>query len=134
MWAGSPGLIAGPQRLSACFKSSPLGVTTPCFNCNPFVPIGKAVRAYTSWVSKSRMTGRLHALRPALPVLLALGHDGGTQPRAEIFGQFVELGVAINLDGLLRGVTNHIAVVAPGKMVLQLDLCSLVEHPVQIIR
>jgi len=55
MWAGSPGLIAGPQRLSACFKSSPFGVTTPCFKSSPFVPMGKAVRAYTSWVSKSRM-------------------------------------------------------------------------------
>src|ERR1022692_3380097 len=80
-----------------------------------------------------RMGASSDALRPALLVLLALGHDGGAETRAEIFGQFVQLRVAINLDGLLRGVTNHIAVVAPGKMIFQLDFRTLVEDAVQII-
>src|SRR5271157_1523558 len=75
----------------------------------------------------------LHALRAALPVLLALGHDGRTQPCAEVFRQFVKLGVAIDLDGLFCGVTNHIAVVAPGKMILQLDFRRFVENAVQVI-
>jgi len=75
----------------------------------------------------------LHALRATLFLLLALGHDGGTEAAAEVFGQFVKLGVTINLDCLLGGVANHVAVVAPGEMVLQLDFCSLVEYAVQII-
>jgi hypothetical protein len=60
----------------------------------------------------------LHALRPTFPVLPALRHDGGTEAGTEVFGKFVKLGVAIDLDGLLRRVANHIAVVAPGKMIL----------------
>jgi hypothetical protein len=72
----------------------------------------------------------LNALGPALLVLLALSHDGGTQPRAKIVGQFVKLGVAVNLDGLLGGIANHVAVVAPGEMVLQLGFCGFVEDAV----
>src|SRR5258708_18246719 len=49
----------------------------------------------------SRPVGGLDALQLALAVLLALRHDGGTKAGAEGFGQFVKLGVAINLDGLL---------------------------------
>src|SRR5208282_5427822 len=66
-------------------------------------------------------------------MLLTFDHDGRSQPGTEVFRQFVKLGVAIDLDGLLRGVTNHIAVVAPGKMILQLDFCRFVEDAVQII-
>ena len=58
-----------------------------------------------------------HALRTALLVLLALAHDGGAETRAEIFGQFVELRVAIDLYGFLGGVANDVAVVTPGKMI-----------------
>src|SRR5712671_3189872 len=74
-----------------------------------------------------------NALRPALLVLLALGHNGGTQPRAKIFGQFVKLGVAINLNGLFRGIAHHVTIVAPGKMVFEFDLGRLIDHAVQII-
>jgi hypothetical protein len=72
----------------------------------------------------------LNAFGPPLFVLLAFGHDGGTQPRAEIVGKFVKLGVAVNLNGLLRGIADHVTVVAPGKMVLQLDFCRFVEDAV----
>jgi hypothetical protein len=65
--------------------------------------------------------------------LLALGHDGRTEAGTKVFRQFVELGVAIDLDGLLSCVTNYIAVVAPGKMILQLDFCRFVEDAVQVI-
>jgi hypothetical protein len=74
---------------------------------------------------------RSDALRTALFVLLALPHDGRAETGAEVLGQFVELGVSIDLDGLLGSVTDHIAIVAPGKMVLQLDLCGFVEDAVQ---
>jgi hypothetical protein len=72
----------------------------------------------------------LHALGTALLLLLALGHDGGTEASAEVFGQLVELGVAVDLDGLLGGVADDVAVVAPGKMVLQLNFGFLVEDAV----
>jgi hypothetical protein len=75
----------------------------------------------------------LDALRTALLLLLALGHDRGAEPGTKVVGKFVQLGVAIDLNGLLGRVANHIAVVAPGKVVLQLDFCLLVEHAVQII-
>jgi hypothetical protein len=74
----------------------------------------------------------LYALRTALLVLLALGHNGGAEPGAEIVGKLVELGIAVDLNGLLRGIANNVAVVAPGKMVFKLDFCFLVEYAVQI--
>jgi hypothetical protein len=74
-----------------------------------------------------------HTLRSALFLLLALGHDGGTEAAAKIFGEFVELGIAVNLDGLLGCVAHYVAVVAPGKVVLQLNLGLLVEDAVQIV-
>jgi len=67
-------------------------------------------------------------------MLLALGHDGGTETRAEIVGQFVELRVTVDLNGLFGRITDDIAVVAPGKMILQLDFCRFVEDAIQIIR
>ena len=75
---------------------------------------------------------RLNALRTALLVLKALGHDRRTEPAPKVFGQFVELRVAVDLDGLLGGIANDVAVVAPGKMIFQLDLCFFVENAVQI--
>jgi hypothetical protein len=92
----------------------------------------KARGVQSCYPSKTRLA-HSGAIGASPFVLLALGHDGGTETRAQVIGQFVELGVAINLNRLLRGVTNHIAVVAPGKVVLQLDFCRFVEHPIQII-
>ena len=81
----------------------------------------------------TRLRPSSHALRPASFLLLALGHDGGAEPAAEVFRKFVELRVAIDLDGLLGGVADYIAVMAPGKMILQLDFGLLVENAIQII-
>jgi hypothetical protein len=75
----------------------------------------------------------LYALRTALLILLALRHNGGTQPAAEIFRQFVKLGVTIDFNRLFGGIADHVTVMAPGKMVLQLDLGVLVDDAVQII-
>src|SRR6476646_11234718 len=75
---------------------------------------------------------RSHALGAAFLLLLTLRHDGGAQAAAEVVGQFVELRVAVNLDGLLRRVANNVAVVAPGKMIFQLDFGFFVENAVQI--
>src|SRR6202167_6499724 len=74
-----------------------------------------------------------HALWPTLLVLLAFGHDGCAEAGTQIVRQFVELGVAVDLDGFLRSVTNYVAVVAPGKTILQLDFRGFVEDAVQIL-
>jgi hypothetical protein len=84
-------------------------------------------------VSHAVLHAHSDALGTAFLVLLALGHDGGTEAAAKIFGEFVELGIAVNLDGLLGCVAHHVAVVAPGKVVLQLNLGLLVEDAVQIV-
>ena len=65
-----------------------------------------------------RFVEYLNALRTALFMLLTLGHNGRSQASTEIFRQFVELRVAVDLDGLFGRVTDDIAVVAPGKVVL----------------
>jgi len=69
-------------------------------------------------------------LRASAFLLLALGHDGCTESAAEVFGEFVKLGVAVDLNGLFGRVANYVAVVAPEKMVLQLDFCLFVEDAV----
>jgi hypothetical protein len=76
------------------------------------------------------VTAGLYAFGAALLVLLALGHDGGAEAAAEVVGQFVKLRVAVDFDGFLGGIANHIAVVAPGEVVLQLDFCRFVENAV----
>ena len=51
---------------------------------------------------------------------VALRHDCRAQPDAQIVGQFVKMGVAVNFDGPLGGVADDVAVVAPLKMIFQL--------------
>ncbi len=67
-------------------------------------------------------------------MLLALCHDGGAEAGAQVFGEFVKLGVAVDLNSLLGCVANHVAVMAPGEMVLQFALGLLVEDTVQVVR
>jgi hypothetical protein len=62
--------------------------------------------------------------------LLALRHNRGTQSHSQIVGQFVKLRVAINLDGLLRGIADYVAVVAPSQVVLEFGFCPLIEYAV----
>jgi hypothetical protein len=72
-------------------------------------------------------------LRASPLLLLALGHDGGAESATEVFGQFVKLGITVYLDGLLGGVANHVTVMAPGKMILQLDFGLIVENAFQVV-
>jgi len=65
--------------------------------------------------------------------LLALRHDRRAEARAKIIRELVELGVAINLDGLLGGIADHIAVVAPSQMIFELGLGPIVEGPIQVV-
>jgi hypothetical protein len=71
--------------------------------------------------------------RSLLLFAMALFDDGTAQAGAKIFRQFVQLGVAINFDGLFGGIANHIAVVAPGEMVFEFGLCAGVDDAIQVI-
>ena len=64
---------------------------------------------------------------------MALGDDGGTKPGAKVFREFVELRVAVNLDGFLGGIANHVAVVAPSQMIFQFSLCALINDAVEVV-
>jgi hypothetical protein len=44
----------------------------------------------------------------------AFGHDGGVEAFAELGGELVEFVVAVDGDGLARGVEDYLAVVAGG--------------------
>src|SRR5258708_1995401 len=65
---------------------------------------------------------------------LALANNGGSESGAKVFGEFVKLGVAVNLDGLFGGIANYIAVVAPSQMLFQLRLGRGVNYAVEVIR
>src|SRR5215471_3794978 len=80
----------------------------------------------------SPLSAASHALRSAAALLLALRHNCGTKSAAEVFRKFVELRIAVDLDGLLGCVANNVAVVAPRQMILQIGLCFFVENAVQI--
>lgn len=73
-----------------------------------------------------------NALGPSL-LRAAFGDYGSAQASTKIFGQLVKLRITVDLNGLLRGVTDHVAIVAPGKMVVQLGLCALVDDPIEIV-
>ena len=63
----------------------------------------------------------------------ALGDNGGTETVAQIVGEFVKLGIAVNLDGFLSGIANYVAVVAPSEMILQFNLGALINNAIKVI-
>src|SRR4051812_10629001 len=69
---------------------------------------------------------------------LALGEDGGVQPGAKVVGKCIDLVVLIDLDGLLGGVTDDVAVMAPDEMFfelrLELHIHRSVEEIVQLLQ
>jgi hypothetical protein len=67
-------------------------------------------------------------------MLGALGHDGRAQARAEIVGQFVQFGVAIDLDGFAGGIADNIAVVAPREVIVKFGPGAGVERAIQVVR
>src|SRR5208283_2432789 len=66
-------------------------------------------------------------------VALALRQDGRTQAAAQIVREFVEVRIAVNLDGHLGGIAHHVAVVAPLEMVFQFRLGLSVHRPVEVV-
>jgi hypothetical protein len=64
---------------------------------------------------------------------LTLGHDGGVELAAEIFRQFVDFGVAEDLDGFLSRIADDEAVVAPGQVIFQFSLNAGIKGPIEVV-
>ena len=79
-------------------------------------------------------TSESHLLRPDLFLRLALGDYRRPEAGAEVFRQFVELRIPVDLYGLLGGVTDNVAVVAPGKVIFEFGFGAVVEHAVEVVR
>jgi hypothetical protein len=52
---------------------------------------------------------------------------------SEAFWQLIKLVIAINLDGFLGGIHDHVAFVAPMEMLVELDFQVLADLAVKII-
>jgi hypothetical protein len=64
---------------------------------------------------------------------VTLGYDRGTKSISKVVGKFVELGIAVDLNSLLGRVADNVTVVAPGKMIFQFGLCTVIDHAVEVI-
>lgn len=58
------------------------------------------------------------AFRPAFFMGFATAGYGRSELGFEVFGKFVEFGIAVDFDSLLRCIADHIAVVAPSKVLV----------------
>ena len=68
--------------------------------------------------------------------LLLLGtfrHDRGAKASTQVVRKLVEFGVAINFNRLARGIADHVAVVAPCEVVVQLSLGTGVQYAVKVV-
>lgn len=65
---------------------------------------------------------------------LTFGYDRGPEAIPKVIGEFVELRIAVNLNGLLGSIADDIAVVAPRKMIFKLGLGAVINDAVEIIR
>jgi hypothetical protein len=70
---------------------------------------------------------RSHFLRSSLLLSLALGDYGGAEASAEVVGELVKLGVAIDLNSFLGGIADNVAVVAPSQVILEFRLGAVIE-------
>src|SRR5208283_3585492 len=66
-------------------------------------------------------------------VVLALGHNRQAQAPAQIVREFIQVGIAINLDGHLGGVADDVAVVAPLEMIFQFRPGLSIHRAVEVI-
>lgn len=63
----------------------------------------------------------------------ALVHNGRLEASTKIVGQLIELLVAIDLDGLAGRVADHVAVVAPGEMFIELGFGLRIDYAVEVV-
>ena len=76
----------------------------------------------------------LNLFGPGFLARLTFGNDGTAKAGAKVFRQRIKLGVAINLDGLLGGVADHVAVMALSQVVFQFSFGAVVKDPIQVDR
>src|SRR5215467_7654429 len=63
----------------------------------------------------------------------AFAHDGLVEFVAEGFWKLIDLIIAVDLDGLLRGIHDHFAVMAPVKMLFQFYPDLSIRGAVQVV-
>ena len=63
----------------------------------------------------------------------AFRHNGIVEAASEAFWKLVKLVIAVNLDGFLCGIHDHVAFVAPMKVLIQLDFQVLADLAIKII-
>ena len=54
-------------------------------------------------------------------MVLALGHNGLMEAAPKVFRELINLVIAVNFDGFLGGVHDHMAFVAPMEVLIQLS-------------
>jgi len=83
---------------------------------------GRVVPIEAKWLETGDLGGG--AFRAGFFSGLALGHDGRPKPGSQVFREFVELGITIDLNCLLGGVGDNVAVVAPSQVLFEFGLCA----------
>ena len=77
--------------------------------------------------------GPSNLLWPLLLMPGALVHNGRLEASTKIVGQLIELLVAVDLDGLAGRVADHVAVVAPGEMFIELGFGLRIDYAVEVV-
>jgi|SRR5208282_1441576 len=88
------------------------------------------------WSCAKKGQERLGFLRARLLIFFVRGtfaHDGGLKPAAEIVRQLVELGIAVDLDGLAGCVADDVAVVAPRQVILEFGLGPIIQRAIEVV-
>ena len=65
--------------------------------------------------------------------MATLGHNCIVEAASEAFWKLIKLIIAINFDGFLGGIHDHMAFFAPMKVFIQLDFQVLADLAVKII-
>ncbi len=64
---------------------------------------------------------------------MTFSYYGGTEPIPQVIREFVQLRVAVNLDGFLGGVADYVTVMAPREVIFQFGLGAVVYNAVEVI-
>jgi hypothetical protein len=65
--------------------------------------------------------------------IAAFGHNGLMEAGSEVFRKLVKLVIAVDFNGFLCGIHDHVAVVAPMEVFFQFDLQILADPAVEVI-
>jgi hypothetical protein len=63
----------------------------------------------------------------------AFGHNGIVEATSEALWKLIKLIIAVNLDGFLGGIHDHVAFFAPMEVLVQLDFQVLADLAIKII-